>query len=113
MRVVFRMSAAANDVLAPRGWPRAIVATLAIVAGVALSGCGQRGSLYLPTVPPLPAKPTEQTQPSHDEVKPGAESAQDSVPDTSGTPLSLSPDTELRTAPNASAEPASGASEAQ
>ncbi|MEM5388002.1 lipoprotein [Paraburkholderia phymatum] len=115
MRVVFRMSAAATDVLAPRGWSRAIVATLAIVAGVALNGCGQRGSLYLPTVPPLPAKPSEQTQTSPDAMKPGAESARDSVPDTSGTPLSLSPDTELRTAPNtnAPAQPASGASEAQ
>ncbi|MHB9840336.1 LPS translocon maturation chaperone LptM [Paraburkholderia terrae] len=105
MRVVFRTSATAT-----------ILATLAIVAGVALSGCGQRGSLYLPTVPPLPAKPTEQTQPpSSDEVKPGAESAQGSVPDTSGTPLSLSPDSELRTAPtsNAPAQPASSASEAQ
>jgi hypothetical protein len=70
----------------------------------------------MPTVPPLPAKPNEQTQPrSPNEVKPGAESAQDSVPDTSGTPLSLSPDSELRTAPtsNAPAQPASGASEAQ
>jgi predicted small lipoprotein YifL len=105
MRVVFRTSAKAT-----------ILATLAIVAGVALSGCGQRGSLYLPTVPPLPAKPTAQTQPSStDDVKPGAESAEGSVPDTSGTPLSLSPDTELRTAPNsnAPAQPASGASDAQ
>ncbi|BCF98612.1 lipoprotein [Paraburkholderia sp. PGU19] len=105
MRVVFRTSSTAT-----------ILATLAIVAGVALSGCGQRGSLYMPTVPPLPAKPNEQTQPpSPDEVKPGAESAQGSVPDTSGTPLSLSPDTELRTEPksNAPAQPASGASEAQ
>jgi predicted small lipoprotein YifL len=109
------MSAAATDVLAPCGRSRAIVATLAIVAGVALNGCGQRGSLYLPTVPPLPAKPGEQTQASPDAMKPGAESTRDSVPDTSGTPLSLSPDTELRTAPNtnAPAQPASGASEAQ
>jgi predicted small lipoprotein YifL len=112
MRVVFRESAAAPGANAPR----AIVAALAIVAGVALSGCGQRGSLYLPTVPPLPAKPNEQTQPpSPDEVKPGAETAEGSIPDTSGTPLSLSPDSELRTAPNstAHAQPASGASDAQ
>jgi len=105
MRVVFRTSAKAT-----------ILATLTIVAGVALSGCGQRGSLYLPTVPPLPAKPTEQTQPSSpNDVKPGAETAEGSVPDTSGAPLSLSPDTELRTAPNtnAPAQPASGASDAQ
>ena len=112
MRVVFRLSAAATGVSAPR----AIVAALAIVAGVALSGCGQRGSLYLPTVPPLPAKPNQQTQPpSPGEVKPGAETAEGSIPDTSGTPLSLSPETELRTAPNsnAPAQPAAGASEAQ
>ena len=104
MRVVFRTSAKAT-----------ILATLTIVAGVALSGCGQRGSLYLPTVPPLPAKPTAQTTPSSsDEVKPGA-NAEGSIPDTSGTPLSLSPDSELRTAPksDAPAQPASGASEAQ
>ena len=111
MRVVFRLSAAATGVSAPR----AIVAALAIVAGVALSGCGQRGSLYLPTVPPLPAKANQNQPPSHDEVKPGAETAEGSSPDTSGTPLSLSPETELRTAPNsnAPAQPASGASEAQ
>ena len=105
MRVVFRTSGTAT-----------ILATVAIVAGVALSGCGQRGSLYLPTVPPLPAKPTAQTQPaSPGEVKPDADDAQGSIPDTSGTPLSLSPDSELRTAPNSntSAQPASGASEAQ
>jgi predicted small lipoprotein YifL len=88
-----------------------ILTTLAIVAGVALSGCGQRGALYMPTVPPLPAKPVEQTRPtSPDEAKPNADTAQGSIPDTSGTPLSLSPDAELRTAP---AQPASAASEAQ
>ncbi|AFT87334.1 lipoprotein [Paraburkholderia phenoliruptrix BR3459a] len=81
---------------------RAIVAGLAILAGCALggslAGCGQRGSLYLPTVPPLPAKPIDRTQPpSPDEVKPGAETASDadSIPDTSGTPLSLAPADEL------------------
>jgi predicted small lipoprotein YifL len=102
MRVVFRKRAA-------------IVATLSIVAGVALSGCGQRGSLYLPNVPPLPAKPTDQTAaPSSSDVKPGADTQEGSIPDTSGTPLSLSPDAEMRSAPNATpAEPASGASEAQ
>jgi len=102
MRVVIRKRAA-------------IVATLSIVAGVALSGCGQRGSLYLPTVPPLPAKPTAQTQtPSSTDIKPGADTEEGSIPDTSGTPLSLSPDAELRDAPNATpAEPASGASDAQ
>ncbi|MGF6758462.1 LPS translocon maturation chaperone LptM [Paraburkholderia sp. GAS334] len=120
MRVAFRMSAAA---------PRAIVAALAIFAGATLGGCGQRGPLYLPTVPPLPAKPNEQTQPpSPDEVRPDAETASSdmpastgisgTVPDTSGKPLSLSPDSELRTAPNegaspATTRPASGASSDQ
>ncbi|CAG4907650.1 LPS translocon maturation chaperone LptM [Paraburkholderia gardini] len=108
MRVAFRMSAAA---------PRAIVAALAIFAGAVLGGCGQRGALYLPTVPPLPAKPNEQTQPpSPDEVRPDAETASSdmsaskgvagTVPDTSGTPLSLSPDSELRTAPGTGSSPA-------
>ncbi|MFL9887072.1 lipoprotein [Paraburkholderia agricolaris] len=104
MRVVSRMRAAAPG--------RAIVAGLAILAGCALAGCGQRGSLYLPTVPPLPAKPIDRTQPppaaTSGEVKPGAQSASPTgeIPDTSGAPLSLSPDTEL------AAPPASGASAA-
>jgi len=91
---------------------RAIVAVLAILAGCALAGCGQRGSLYLPTVPPLPAKPIDRTQPpSPDEVKPSAETAGETgtVPDTSGTPLSLAPENQLA-APPASA--ASGATAA-
>jgi len=88
---------------------RAIVAGLAILAGCALAGCGQRGSLYLPTVPPLPAKPIDRTQPpSPDEVKSGPEtvSPMGEVPDTAGAPLSLSPESEL------AAPPASAASAA-
>jgi hypothetical protein len=86
---------------------------LVIVAGCALGGCGQRGALYLPTVPPLPAKPTDETQaPSPDTVKPDTQAASGTVPDTSGTALSLSPETELHTAPDAAASapqlPASG-----
>jgi len=106
MRVVSRMRAAAPG--------RAIVAGLAILAGCALggslTGCGQRGSLYLPTVPPLPAKPIDRTQPSSpDEVKPGAETAtdSDSIPDTSGTPLSLAPADELSASPTSAASAAS------
>lgn len=101
MRVVSRMRAAAPG--------RAIVAGLAILAGCALAGCGQRGSLYLPTVPPLPAKPVDRTQaPSSGDVKPGTQSTAPTgeIPDTSGAPLSLSPETEL------AAPPASGASAA-
>lgn len=91
---------------------RAIVAALAILAGCALSGCGQRGSLYLPTVPPLPAKPIDRTQPpSPDEVKPGPEtaSAAGTVPDTSGTPLSLAPESELAAPPASAASAATAA----
>ncbi|MGN8112177.1 lipoprotein [Paraburkholderia sp. 22098] len=109
MRVVSRMRAAAPG--------RAIVAGLAILAGCALggslAGCGQRGSLYLPTVPPLPEKPIDRTQPpSPDEVQPGAETASDadSIPDTSGTPLSLAPANEL-SAPPSSAGSAASASQ--
>src|SRR5258708_18816029 len=112
MRFVFRMSAAAPGARAPR----AIVAALAILAGGALSGCGQRGALYMPVVPPLPAKPNQQTQPpSPEDVRPGAETASGetpaspgvvgTVPDTSGNALSLSPDSELRTTPNPATTP--------
>ena len=105
--------------VAPGVWtPRAIVAALVIVAGCALGGCGQRGALYLPTVPPLPAKPTDETQaPSPDAAKPDSQAASGTVPDTSGTPLSLSPETELRTVPDSAAsepqQPASGSTSAQ
>ncbi|MFL9866376.1 lipoprotein [Paraburkholderia fungorum] len=104
MRVVSRMRAAAPG--------RAIVAGLAILAGCALAGCGQRGSLYLPVVPPLPAKPVDRTQAlpsaSSGEVKSGTPNASPAgeIPDTSGAPLSLSPETEL------AAPPAAGASAA-
>ncbi|MEW9584592.1 lipoprotein [Paraburkholderia sp. DGU8] len=100
MRVVSRMRAAAPG--------RAIVAVLTILAGCALggslAGCGQRGALYLPTVPPLPAPPAHRTQTPPEEAQPASDSATDtsSVPDTSGTPLSLAPETELA-APPASA----------
>src|SRR5579871_3184209 len=99
MRVVSRMRAVSPRVPTP-GVPTrgAIVAALVIVAGCALGGCGQRGALYMPTVPPLPAKPTDETQPpSTTAVKPDTQAASGSVPDTSGTPLTLSPETELRT----------------
>ncbi|EED99383.1 lipoprotein [Burkholderia multivorans] len=72
MRVVFRMSA--------------IVAALAILAG-----CGQRGPLYLPTVPPLPQKPIQQQDTPPSDVAPTDENASD-TPDSSGTPLTLSPE---------------------
>ncbi|WP_175724064.1 LPS translocon maturation chaperone LptM [Burkholderia ambifaria] len=92
MRVVFRMSA--------------IVAALAILAG-----CGQRGPLYLPTVPPLPAKPIQQQDTPPSDVKPTDENASDSIPDSSGTPLTLSP--ELSSSAPKPAMPASGPAAAQ
>ncbi len=104
MQAVFRMSA--------------IVAALTILSG-ALTGCGQRGPLYMPTVPPLPAKPTEQTQPpSPDDVTPGAETATSEIPDTSGTVLPLLPDEDLRMPSNNGTmgmpqQPASGVPPAQ
>jgi len=65
----------------------AIVAALAILAG-----CGQSGALYLPTVPPMP-KPLQQQDAPPSDVKPTDENASsDSVPDSSGTPLTLSPE---------------------
>jgi len=99
----------------------AIVAALAILAGASLSGCGNRGPLYLPTVPPLPPQPgSMQTQaPSANDASSSATPASAAVigtlPDTSGTPLSLSPDDQLRTEPGSdstpsTARPASGAS---
>jgi predicted small lipoprotein YifL len=76
----------------------AIVAALSILAAGVLAGCGQRGPLYLPTVPPLPPKPQQQTQPpSPDDVKPNPETASSSIPDTSGEPLTLSPDDTMQT----------------
>ncbi|CAB3763126.1 hypothetical protein B7G54_32235 [Burkholderia puraquae] len=87
MRVVFRMSA--------------IVAALAILAG-----CGQSGALYLPTVPPMP-KPLQQQDTPPSDVKPTDENASsDSVPDSSGTPLTLSP--ELSSGVSTMPAPASG-----
>ncbi|AJY06077.1 lipoprotein [Burkholderia vietnamiensis] len=85
MRVVFRMSA--------------IVAALAILAG-----CGQRGPLYLPTVPPLPAKPIQQQDTPPSDVTPTDENASyDSIPDSSGTPLTLSPELSSSTSKAATA----------
>ncbi|KVK82944.1 LPS translocon maturation chaperone LptM [Burkholderia sp. MSMB1498] len=87
MRIVFQMSA--------------------IVAALALAGCGQRGPLYMPVVPPLPPKPTEQTQPPSD-VTPDAETASARGNGASGAadaPLTLSPDLSTQRAPKAAPAP--------
>ncbi|QCP51236.1 hypothetical protein FAZ95_20000 [Trinickia violacea] len=108
MRVVLRMSA--------------IVAALALTTA-ALGGCGQRGPLYMPTVPPLPKKPTDQMEPPPSDVKPDAETgaipasgATGAASDTSSTPLSLSPDSRLGTTTSTAkpaSSPASGSSQDQ
>ncbi|MEM5315840.1 lipoprotein [Paraburkholderia sp. JHI869] len=114
MRVISWTRAAA-----PGAWtPRAILAAFAISA-VALAGCGQRGSLYMPNVPPLPPKPNFETaQPETATPASAPESASapaGMIPDTSGTPLSLSPDSELSTTPatTGSPQPASDATPTQ
>ncbi|MDR5855605.1 lipoprotein [Caballeronia sp. LZ062] len=99
MRAVFRMSA--------------IVAAASICAATTLTlgGCGQRGPLYLPVVPPMPQRPEnlQDTPPSgvtpSDETASRAgrtgSNASGDVPDTSGEPLSLAPETDLKTTPAA------------
>jgi predicted small lipoprotein YifL len=106
MRVISQMRAAASGV----STPRAILAAFAISA-VALAGCGQRGPLYMPTVPPLPATPGFETGPQGGATKAptgapnSASEPVGTIPDTSGTPLSLSPDTELSAPPAATGSP--------
>ncbi|MEA3119530.1 MAG: hypothetical protein QOI13_2800 [Paraburkholderia sp.] len=80
MRVVFRISA--------------IVAALivAVASTTALTGCGQTGPLYLPTVPPLPPKPGAQTTAPPENAASDAEAA--SSPDASA-PVTLAPADEL------------------
>jgi predicted small lipoprotein YifL len=92
MRVVFKMSA--------------IVAALCLGAAATLSlgGCGQRGPLYLPKAPPLPQRPNDLQNTPPSNASPG------SVPDTSGEPLTLSPETGLNTAPNAASAPKAASS---
>ncbi|WP_277185986.1 lipoprotein [Caballeronia sp. BR00000012568055] len=89
MRVVFKLSG--------------IVAALCLSAAtlVSLGGCGQRGPLYLPTVPPMPQRPSDLQNTPPATVAPSDESASGDVPDTSGQPLSLSPESDLKSAPDA------------
>lgn len=47
-----------------------ITAMVAVLIASTFGGCGQRSSLYLPTVLPLPKKQNEQTQQRSDKVKP-------------------------------------------
>lgn len=66
----------------------AIVAALAVATSAALTGCGQRGPLYLPSVPPLPEKPGVRTVPEAPAVGNGSQA-----------PLTLAPADSLGTAP--------------
>jgi predicted small lipoprotein YifL len=119
MRVNSRMRAPASRV----STPRAILAAFAIsaVAALSLAGCGQKGPLYMPKVPPLPQKPNYETQPDESaQTTPATASSASGaqageLPDTSGTPLTLAPDTELNSAPvvASGAQPASAAAPAQ
>jgi predicted small lipoprotein YifL len=72
MQVVFRMSA--------------IVAALAVATSAVLTGCGQRGPLYLPSVPPLPEKPVLHTEPPAP-----AASSKASAQTQTHAPLTLAP----------------------
>jgi predicted small lipoprotein YifL len=89
----------------------AIVTALAVSA-VALGGCGQRGPLYIPATPPLPQRPGDLQEAPPSDVTPTGETASrtgktpgtssdESVPDTSGQPLTLSPDTDLKSGASA------------
>lgn len=127
MRVISRMRAAARGASSARREtsldssrvvkPRAILAAFAVsaMAAAALAGCGQRGPLYMPAVPPLPAKPSYESAPQPASAPEAASEPVGSVPDTSGTPLSLSPDSELNSVPadhgsdQPGSQPASGA----
>ncbi|POR47261.1 putative lipoprotein [Paraburkholderia eburnea] len=113
MRVNSRMRARASRV----STSAAILAAFALGA-VSLTGCGQKGPLYMPTVPPLPQKPNFETQPAvqpDDQARAASDALVGTIPDTSGTPLSLSPDPELNSAPASAsaAQPASAAAPAQ
>ena len=65
----------------------------------------------MPKVPPLPQKPNFETQ-TDDNAQPTPATALPAsgvqageLPDTSGTPLSLSPDAELKSVPASGAQP--------
>jgi predicted small lipoprotein YifL len=62
---------------------RGITALAALAMLPALSACGQRGPLYLPTVPPMPQPPAFMTQPaSGAAVSPASATAETPSPRT-------------------------------
>jgi predicted small lipoprotein YifL len=96
MRVAVTITAKTSAIVAALG--------LSIGAVLTLGGCGQRGPLYLPQVPPMPQRPADLQD------TPSSKAAPDTgeVPDTSGQAVELAPDTELRSTPDAP-KPASSA----
>jgi predicted small lipoprotein YifL len=78
----------------------AIVAALAVATSAALTGCGQRGPLYLPTVPPLPEKPELQTVPPASGASAGAPAESAASGTAARTPLALAPADSLGATPN-------------
>ncbi len=87
----------------------AIVTALSICAAtlVTLGGCGQRGPLYLPQVPPMPQRPADlqDTPPSAIAPKPASATPDGDIPDTSGQALQLVPETDLKSAPGSADAP--------
>ncbi len=88
----------------------AIVAVSSVCAAmlVTLGGCGQRGLLYLPQVPPMPQRPADlqDTPPSTIAPKPASATEEEGdIPDTSGQPLQLAPETDLKSAPGSADAP--------
>jgi hypothetical protein len=81
----------------------AIVAALAVATSAALTGCGQRGPLYLPSVPPLPEKPGVRTVPEAPAASNGSQAPLTLAPADS---LGTAPGTGRTTAPAAASSPA-------
>jgi predicted small lipoprotein YifL len=81
----------------------AIVAALAVATSAALTGCGQRGPLYLPSVPPLPEKPVVRTEPEAPAASSGSQAPLTLAPADS---LGTATDTDSTAAPAAASNPA-------
>lgn len=90
----------------------AIVAALAVATSAALAGCGQRGPLYLPTVPPLPEKPQLQTEPPASDASADAQGVSAASGTDARAPLTLAPADSLRATPNGEPAPAPASSPA-
>jgi predicted small lipoprotein YifL len=87
----------------------AIVAALAVATSAALTGCGQRGPLYLPSVPPLPEKPVIRTAPEAPAGSTGSQGEIDSSGNDAHAPLTLAPADSLGSTPHAGSQAAPAA----